>query len=311
MYDPTKPYKDKIIKEIKMTWKSPYISVKNSLVKKKFSHLEYHHSDGIGSKGIYHWQKRSFKSAVIDAMAMNLNDLAMVQATPYAIVDHMILPKDDHIAILKIISELAAICRENKIAITGGETAIHDDSTGMELSISMLGFVKKSKENKFHSGDILIGIASNGLHSNGFSKVREVFGKEFRRDFIQPTFVYLPQILKLIEKFNISGMMHITGGAYTKLIDLLDENLDAKISRLHKLQPQKIFRELFNRGVHEKEMYQTFNCGVGYIFGIKKNQVKKCLAAIKTFPADIIGEVTTGTGKVIVESKFSDNIIEY
>lgn len=311
MYDPTKPYKEKIIKEIKTTWKTPYLSVKDSLVSKRFTYPEYHHSDGIGSKGIYHWQKRSFKPAVIDAVAMNLNDLAMVRATPYAIIDHMMLPKDDHVAILKIVSELAVICRENKIAITGGETAIHDDAAGMELSISMLGFVKEPVKNKFRRGDILIGIKSNGLHSNGFSKVREVFGKEFRPDFIKPTFVYLLEILKLVEKFDIGGMMHITGGAYTKLIDLLDENLDAKIFRSHKLQPQKIFQEMFSRGVSEKEMYQTFNCGIGYIFSIKKNQAEKCLAVVKDFPADIIGEIISGSGKVIVESKFSNKIVEY
>lgn len=311
MYDPTKPYKDKIIQEINTTWKSPHISVKNSLVKKKFSHLEYHHSDGIGSKGIYHWQKRSFKSAVIDAMAMNLNDLAMVRATPYAIIDHMMLPKDDHSAIIKIISELAVICRENKIAITGGETAIHDDAVGMELSISMLGFVKKPAKNKFRHGDVLVGIASNGLHSNGFSKVREVFGQEFRPDFIRPTFIYLPEILKLSDKFDIGGMMHMTGGAYTKLKDLLTENTDAKIYRSHKLQPQKIFYELFNRKIFDEEMYKTFNCGIGYILSVKKNQAQKCLSEIKNFSADIIGEIVAGTGKVIVESKFSDEIIEY
>ncbi|MCX6765121.1 MAG: hypothetical protein NT148_01100, partial [Candidatus Nealsonbacteria bacterium] len=62
MYDPTKPYKDKIIKEIKTTWNTPYVSVTSSLVVKKFSFPEYHHSDGIGSKGIYHWKKRSFKN---------------------------------------------------------------------------------------------------------------------------------------------------------------------------------------------------------------------------------------------------------
>jgi len=311
LYDPTKPYKKKIIEEIQKTWKTPYISVKNSLVNKKFDYPEYHHSDGIGTKGIYHWQKKSFKNAVIDAMAMNLNDLAIVRAIPYAIIDHMILPRDDQRAILQIISELAAICRKQKIAITGGETAIHDDASGLEISISMLGFVKKPVANKFRRGDILIGIASNGLHSNGFSKIRKVFKNEFRPDFIKPTFIYLLQILKLAEKFDIGGIMHITGGAYTKLKDLLDENLDVKIYRLHKLRPQKIFFELSRRGVLDEEMYKTFNCGIGFILSVRKNQVQKCLSAIKSLPADIIGEVMSGSGKIIIESKFSDAIVEY
>ena len=304
MYDPTKPYKYQIIESIKSTWKTPNVAVSGSLVSKKFSYSEYHHSDGIGSKGIYHWQKRSFKNAVIDAMAMNLNDLAMVRATPYAVVDHMMLPKDDHKAILKIIKDLSSVCRQYKIAITGGETAIHYDAEGMELSISMLGFVKKSVQNKFRRGDVLIGIASSGLHSNGFSKVRGIFGEEFRSDFIKPTSIYLIEVLKLTEKFDIGGMMHITGGAYTKLKDLLGNSLDTKVFRSHKLQPQKIFHELFNRKISDEEMYKTFNCGVGYILSVRKEQANKCLSAIKIFQPTLSVKLYLVAAKLLSNPNF-------
>ncbi len=308
MYDPTKPYKKEILKLIQKTWETPYISVRNQVVKKKFSFPEYCHSDGIGTKGIYHWQKRSFKNAVLDALAMNLNDFLIMNARPYAILNHLFLPSDDKKAILEIIGHLSKECRKRKIAIFGGETAIHNDMEGLELSITMLGFVEKPRVNKFKSGDILIGIESKGLHSNGFTKVREVFGKSYQPEFIRPTFIYFDTLFNLNKKFNINGMVHITGGAFTKLKDLLN-NANAKIKKDHKLKPQKIFRELYKKGVSDEEMYKIFNCGIGFILSVRPEEVNKILSKIKDFKADVIGEIVPGTGKVKIESAFSNKEI--
>ena len=308
MYNPTKPYKKEILKLIQKTWDSPYVSVKNGIVKKKFSFPEYCHTDGIGTKGIYHWQKRTFINAVIDALAMNLNGLLFMNAQPYAILNHLLLPNEDKEAILEIISHLSQECKKRKIAILGGETAIHNDMKGMELSITMLGFIKKPKENKFKIGDILIGIESNGLHSNGFTKVRENFSKHFKSEFIAPTLIYFDTISSLTQKFDIHGMIHITGGAFTKLKDLLNRT-DAKIRRNHKLKPQKIFKELHQKGVSDKEMYKTFNCGIGFILSVRPKDVNKILHQIKNFKADKIGKIIPGDGKVKIESSFSDKVI--
>ena len=244
MYNPTKPYKKQILESVQQTWETPYVSVKRGIVVKKFSLPEYHHTDGIGTKGIYHWNQRSFRNAVIDALAMNLNDLALMRAVPYAIIDHLILPCDNKEAILEIIGHLAGECSKRDIAITGGETAIHNNMEGLEISIAMLGFVERPKQNQFEIGDVLIGIESNGLHSNGFTKVREIFGEEFRQDFIAPTHIYLDIILALDEQFDIHGMAHITGGAFTKLKDFLPDCADAITKKDHQLEPQQIFREL-------------------------------------------------------------------
>jgi len=304
MYDSTKPYKKQILKLIQKTWETPYVSAKNQIVTKKFSFPEYCHSDGIGTKGIYYWQKRTFKNPVLDALAMNLNDLLMMNAKPYALLNHLFLPKDDKKAVLEIIGCLSQECKRRKIAILGGETAIHNDMEGMELSITMLGFVEKPKENKFQVGDILIGIGSNGLHSNGFTKVREIFGKSYSPEFVTPTFIYFDTIYPLIKKFNIYGMVHITGGAFTKLKDLLN-NTDVIIKRDHKLKPQPIFRELYKKGVSDKEMYRIFNCGIGFILSVNPKDAKKILAGIKNFKADIIGKIVPGNEKVKIESAFS------
>jgi phosphoribosylformylglycinamidine cyclo-ligase len=308
MYDSTKPYKKQILKLIQKTWETPYVSIKNQIIKKKFSFPEYCHTDGIGTKGIYHWQKRTFRNAVLDALAMNLNDILIMNANPYGILNHLFLPKDDKKAILEIIDYFSKECKKRKIAILGGETAIHNDMKGLELSIAILSFVEKPKKNKFEIDDILIGIASNGLHSNGFTKVREIFGKKFKGEFIVPTFIYFDEIFPLIEKFNINGIAHITGGAFTKLKDLL-KRADVLIKRNHKLKPQPIFKELYKKGVSDEEMYKIFNCGIGLILSVKPKDAHKILSEIKDFKTDIIGEVISGTGKVIIESIFSNKKI--
>jgi phosphoribosylformylglycinamidine cyclo-ligase len=296
MYDPTKPCKKDILELIKQTWETPYVSVKTDakgvypIIKKKFSYLEVDHTDGIGTKGIYHWQQRTFRNAALDALAMNLNDLALMRAIPYKLQNHILIPEDDKEAILEIVASLTEECKKRNIAITGGETSIHNNIDGLEISISISGFIKNYKPNRFEIGDILIGIRSNGLHSNGFTKLREIFGKEYKPEFVEPTTIYLDIALALDERYDIHGMMHITGGAYTKLKDLLG-CADVKIKRSHKLQPQPIFRDLYNRGISDEEMYKTFNCGVGFILSVFPKDADKIVSELDD--ADIIGEVTS------------------
>ncbi len=311
MYNPTKPYKKLILDLIKQTWKTPYVSIENGIVQKKFNYPEYYHVDGVGTKGIYHWEARTFKSAVLDALAMNLNDLAMKGATPYAFIDHIMLPKDDNKAILEIVRHITRECKKRKIAITGGETAIHNNMEGLEISTTMLGFVKKPRTHRFKAGDVILGIASNGLHSNGFTKVREVFGEKHNLAFVRPTLIYSDCILRLATKYDIHRLQHITGGAFTKLKDNL-HNVDVLIQVNHKLKPQKIFRELYTKGVPDQEMYNTFNCGIGFVLSVAPKDAEKIIAELNTeFKADIIGEVQKGNGKVKIESMFSKKLVEF
>jgi len=310
MYDSTKPYKKQILELIKQTWETPYVSVKGDIypiIEKKFSYPEVDHTDGIGTKGVYHWRQRTFRNASLDALAMNLNDLALMRAKPYKLQNHILIPEDDKEAILEIVSTLTEECKKRNIAITGGETSIHNNIDGLDISITVSGFIKNYKPNRFEIGDILIGVRSNGLHSNGFTKLREIFGREYKPEFVEPTSVYLDTILTLDEQFDIHGMMHITGGAYTKLKDLLD-CADVKLRRNHKLQPQQIFKDLYKRGIPDEEMYKTFNCGVGFILSISPQDADKIVSELD---ADIIGEVTSGSGKIKIESVFSDKEIEF
>lgn len=310
MYNPVKPYKNQILELIKGTWNTPYISVKDgtyALFKRKFNYIEVDHTDGIGTKGIYHWKKKSFKNAVLDALAMNLNDLALVGAVPYKLQCHLVLPKDDKKAIMAIMGFLVQECKKWRIAITGGETSIQSNMQGFDISLTVSGFVEKPKINKFREGDVLIGFASSGLHSNGFTLVTKKLSGTFRKEFIEPTNIYLKTVLELNKKYDIGGMMHITGGAYTKLRDLLNKT-DAVITKSHKLKPQGIFRELYKKGISDYDMYRTFNCGVGFILSVSPKDSIRIISHVKN--ADIIGEVVKGTGKIKIASMFSNKNIE-
>ncbi len=310
MYNPTKPYKHKILSLIESTWDSPYVKVKRGLYpvfERKISFPEVQHTDGIGTKGFYHWRKKTFRNAVLDALAMNLNDLAMVGATPYLLQNHIVLPKDDHKAILTIVSELAKECRKRKIVMTGGETSIHSDMPSMDISITVSGFVKNFPKNQCEVGDVLVGIKSNGLHSNGITKVREIFGQQNRKEFTAPTKIYLDEVLSILGKCKINGMMHITGGAFTKLKDILNK-ADAIISQPRKLEPHPIFREIYNSGVSDEKMYSTFNCGVGFVLSVPKSEAEKILSQVHG--SAILGEVVHGIGKVKIRSAFSENSVQ-
>ena len=310
MYDTTKPYNKLIAEIIKQTWKTPYVSVENDLVTKKFYLKEYHHSDGIGTKGIYHWKNKTLENAVTDALAMNLNDMLMKRATPYAITDHLFLPEDNEEYIARIMSKLAEECKKRNIAITGGETAIHNHSKEIELSITMLGFVEDSRENQFKIGDVVIGVRSSGLHSNGFTKIREIFGNENKPEFTIPTLIYQDTIANADKKYRINGLMHITGGAYTKLKKPLKEgNIEIDSNCL---APHPIFYELHKQGISENNMYKIFNCGIGFILSTDPDKSDLILSEINNagFNSKIIGKITPGNRKIHIKSAFSSRKIE-
>ncbi len=304
-YNPTKPYKNAVLKLIQETWHTPYISVQKgaySIFRRKFNHPEVDHTDGIGTKGIFHWRKRTFHSAVLDALAMNLNDLAMARAIPYKLQCHLILSEDDKSAILEIMGHLVKECKKRQIAITGGETSIQNNFEGFDIGLTVSGFVKKDKKNMFFTGDVLVGLASDGLHSNGFTTVRKVLGNSISDELTKPTKIYFDSLHELDNKYNINGMMHITGGAFTKLKDLLS-GTDAIITNTHSLKPQPIFRKIYSRKIGDRDMYKTFNCGIGFILSTSAVNAFKIASRVKG--ADIVGKVIPGMGKVKITSMFS------
>ena len=315
MYDTTKPYNAEIKRLIQTTWNTKYVRVDTYGVRIKPGAPKgpgWRHTDGIGRKGEYHWRKRTFKELVQDGLGMGLNDAARDRAIVFELCDHTFFPRDDHPAIISVTSHLAEQCRPYEIAITGGETAIHEGSKGLEISITMIGVRRSCAPNKFRNGDVLIGIGSSGAHSNGFTKIHQVFGLELLPDDITtPTLIYYDCIDKIDRIWGINGMTHITGGAFTKMKEYLGGN-DAHIHRLHGLEPHVILEELVKRGVPEEEMYRTFNCGIGFVIGVDARVADTCLRIIQEqFKAAIIGRVQSGQGRVHIQSMFSDRNLVY
>lgn len=310
MYDPKKPSTDIVLNLIKSTWNTSYLKITPStyaIFKKKFNYSEVDHTDGIGTKGIYHWKKETFENAVLDSLAMNLNDLLLVRAQAYKLQNHLVLPKDDEKIIRKIMKKMVTECKKRNIAITGGETSIHNTPNSFDIGITVSGFVKKIILNKVKTGDLVIGIKSNGVHSNGFTLIRKIFGNKVSDEFIKPTKIYYDDLIDLLDELEIHGMMHITGGAFSKLKGIIDKNQDILVTNQHKIKPQKIFFDMFNKGIANKQMYTTFNCGIGFILTASR---KNALKITKEIPdSAIIGEVKKGTGKVIIKSSFNNRTL--
>ena len=265
-YNPSKPYKKEIIDLIKETWETPFVSVREGIypiIERKISCLEIDHTDGIGTKGFYHWREGTLKNAVIDALAMNLNDLAISGARAFKLQNHITVPVEDE-RIIEIIKAVVEESKKRNIAVTGGENSFHDNSDSMDISMTVSGFVYEPRKNEFKLEDILIGISSGGIHSNGFTLVRKVFGDLSRGEFVEPTIVYSDAILGLLGKFEIHGMEHITGGAFSKLTRY-SENKNILIFRDHELKPQDIFCDIYRKGISDKQMYETlkFSRGIG------------------------------------------------
>lgn len=232
--------------------------------------------------------------------------------------------------------------QSNPIIITGGETAVLDTIKGFEVGLNATGYVRKGHEIPPNAkpGDLLIGLGSSGVHSNGLTFLRhEMFGKrKMTLDYILPwgasvgeeltipTEVYLKGISSMIDGVEsylrepankkIHGMVHITGGGLSKLKELVPgRDLDIEVRRCHnhRLEPQPIFIYTYGiLGVSSENMYKRFNNGIGYVIAVDPSIHKEVLALLSPrFRADVIGEVKKGTGKISIESAYEPITVEY
>lgn len=301
MYDTLKPATGKVLELIQKTWQTDHCSVSDGvypIFKLKGDYLLVDHTDGIGTKGHYHWDQRTFKNAALDALAMNLNDLAMAFADPIKLQNHIFLPKDDNDAIFEIIETLVEECLKRRIAMTGGETSIHNNMNGMDISITVTGVVRCIKDNRYKEGDFIVGIPSSGLHSNGFTRVHELF--KFRPEFVIPTRIYSKELSEVRHCINMAN--HITGGAYTKLLPYAKD-----VDLVFDFKSPEIFHDLAKHCSSE-EMYKTFNCGYGMVVSVPEEYLKYVLSKTE---GCVIGKVEKGSGKVRIKSTFDGKVVEY
>ena len=247
-------------------------------------------TDGVGTKLklAFEWDKHD--TVGIDLVAMSVNDILVQGAEPLFFLDYFACGKLDVDRATAVIKGIAQGCEQSGCALIGGETA---EMPGMypegeyDLAGFAVGVVEKERVingRSIKAGDIVLGLASNGAHSNGYSLVRKIIardnpdldaefdnGKTLRETIIAPTRLYVKPILAALEKFTIKGMAHITGGGITENVPrVLPENTVAQIDAKAWELP-KLFQWLQKAGnVETQEMYRTFNCGIGMVVIIAK-----------------------------------------
>ena len=287
------------------------------------------HTDGVGTKILVAQQMKCFDTIGIDCIAMNVNDIICTGAQPFAFVDYIGLKKVNYELVKKIMKGLVSGAKKAKIAIVGGETAVVPELLAGEtdemfdLAGTALGMTQNKElilGNEIKIGDIILGLESSGLHSNGYTLARKVLSKysldeipEFitrsvGEELLIPTRIYVQPIMELIKdrKITIHGLAHITGGAFTKL-NRLNNKVRYNLSQLS--PPTGIFKQIQKDGIIDlREMYRTFNMGIGFCIILPKINVDKTVSIIEKYNIKVsqIGVVDSkGNGKVIgkVENK--------
>ncbi|HNV93728.1 MAG TPA: phosphoribosylformylglycinamidine cyclo-ligase [Methanofastidiosum sp.] len=253
-------------------------------------------TDGVGSKVLVAQKLRKYDTVGIDVIAMNVNDVICNGATPLAFVDYIALEKTSKYMLNEIAKGLLEGAKQSDMPIVGGETAtlpdiIKGDGEGFDLAGTCLGVVKKEKiisGKDIAPGDVIIGIESSGIHSNGLTLARKILGESDYPELLVPTRIYVKQILDLIEHVKVKGMAHITGSGLLNLKRLkkgigFDLNLP---------EPPMIFKKIMDTGVEIEEMYKTFNMGTGFVVIISEEDVNTALQILnKYFPSYVIGKV--------------------
>lgn len=282
-------------------------------------------TDGVGTKLKIAFMLNKHDTVGIDLVAMCVNDILTSGARPLFFLDYFASGRLSTRQAADVIRGIAEGCKIADCSLIGGETAEMPgfyDKGEYDLSGFSVGVVEKKSiinGEGIREGDVLIGLASSGIHSNGYSLVRKLFfdirkyspkkkikelGCTLGEELIKPTRIYVRSILKLIKGHKINGIAHITGGGLT-------ENLPRILPKKRKLQCAvtkgswpvhtifSIIQEMGN--VPDDEMYKTFNMGIGMVIIVKKDDAQKVLAKLKRLgeTACIIGRIEKGRGEVV------------
>ncbi len=283
-------------------------------------------TDGVGTKIKIAFLLDKHDTVGIDCVAMCVNDIICCGAKPQFFLDYIACGKNYPEKIAKIVSGVAEGCVQAGCALIGGETAEHPGlmpDEDYDLAGFSVGVVDKDKiidPSKQKAGAVMIAIKSSGVHSNGFSLVRKVFdvseeslaktydelgGKTLGEVLLTPTRIYVKAIMNLLEKVNVKSISHITGGGfYENIPRSLPKGLSAKISRKD-VQVLPIFDLIAKTGnIPERDMFNTFNMGVGMTVVVDKADADKAIEAIKAAGEDayVLGElIEADYGVVITE----------
>jgi len=248
-------------------------------------------------------------------VAMNVNDLLCTGAKPLFFLDYIATGKLNNTTMKSVMKGIVTGCQLSGCALIGGETAeMPDMYKGEEYDLAgfTVGIVEKDKiidGSLIKVGDVLIGLPSSGLHSNGYSLARKALSaaeqKEYGQILIKPTCIYVKQVLALLEKFSIKGMAHMTGGAwYEKLTKILPKGHAFSINKGSWPIP-RIFSLIQDMGrIPEHDMYRTFNMGIGYAIVVSSKDVTGVQAFLRSQHQEsfVIGKVVQDLKRKVIFS---------
>jgi len=275
------------------------------------------HSDGVGTKVLLCQILNKYDTIGIDAIAMACNDVICLGAEPFALVDYLAIQETDEEMINEIMKGLVEGAKQANVAIVGGETAVMKDviigvkGKGFDLAAMCVGVVDKDKiitGEKMKSGDAVIGLESSGIHSNGLTLARKILDKKYYKELLKPTLIYVKPILGIIKNCEVHGLANITGGAFSKLMRIVEK---AGVGFLLDNMPEmpEIFRIIQKKGkISDREMYRTFNCGIGFCVVVPENESQRVIEICKKYSinAKKIGKVV---GEKDVKIKTPSGII--
>ncbi|MDE7262000.1 MAG: phosphoribosylformylglycinamidine cyclo-ligase [Oscillospiraceae bacterium] len=281
-------------------------------------------TDGVGTKIRIAQLLEKHDTIGIDCVAMCVNDVICCGAKPLFFLDYIACGKNVPEKVASIVAGVAEGCVQAGAALVGGETAEHpgvmreDDYDLAGFTVGVVDRDKAIDKNKTAAGDVLIALPSTGVHSNGFSLIRRVFrvesanltapiealgGKGLGELLLTPTRIYVKPVLALLEQAEVHGVSHITGGGfYENIPRSISDGLGAKIEKAA-LRTPVIFDFIARTGnIPERDMYNTFNMGVGMSITVPKEQADKALEVLKANGEDayIMGEIVSGDEKVVL-----------
>ena len=268
-------------------------------------------TDGVGTKLEIAFKNKKYDTVGIDCVAMCVNDILCHGAKPLFFLDYIACGKLEAEVASDLVKGISDGCVDSDCALIGGETA---EMPGFyaEGEYDMAGFAvgiadkdKIINGSNIKDGDKLIGIASSGVHSNGYSLIRKVFpdlneefnGEEVWKTLITPTKIYVKPVLKLLESYEIKGMAHVTGGGFIENVPRMFNGgeFTAVINKDSYPLPA-IFERIIEKGVNKDHMYNTFNMGIGFVLAVNEKDVAPIIKALEEMgeKAYEIGYVTSG-----------------
>lgn len=287
-------------------------------------------TDGVGSKVLIAKQMKQFDTIGFDLVAMNVNDMLVLGAEPLFFLDYLAVNKLEPEKVAKLVESIANACKTADCALIGGETAEMPDiykKDDFDMAGFAVGIVERNKiitGSRVMPGDCILGLASSGLHSNGFAlarhicfeklglrpseKIPELNDQSIGDCLLTPTKIYVRSVIKLLGHYRVKqvihGMAHITGGGLPGNIPrILPKNCDAVINR-SAWQIPPIFAFLQNAGpVEETEMFRVFNMGIGFILIVAPDFADSIHSQLIRSGQEVykLGSITRGSGKVVIK----------